>query len=119
MPLNGGIFFSPEQEYNMDIRDRALLYYRLLQLDVNKAKEIICCPRSAQFIDSSNVRTIDLKVTKIGTLSVHIRIYVVFKPLSYLSQNRLSILVVMDKLNGSLWEKNGSVMTCFKYELMF
>ncbi len=47
----------------MDIRDRALLYYRLLQIDVNKAKEVICCPRSAQFIDTTNIINIDSKVS--------------------------------------------------------
>ena len=46
----------------MDIRDRALMYYRLLEFDVNKAKEVICCPRSAQFIDSANIVNIDSKV---------------------------------------------------------
>ena len=46
----------------MEIRDRALLYYRLLEIDVNKAKEVICCPRRAQFIDSTNVVKIDSKV---------------------------------------------------------
>lgn len=46
----------------MDIRDRALMYYRLLEIDVNKAKEVICCPRSAQFIDSTNIVKIDSKV---------------------------------------------------------
>lgn len=62
-----------EQEYNMDIRDRALLYYRLLETDVNKAKEVICCPRSAQFIDSSNIIKIDSKeslLDEFNTLSV-------------------------------------------------
>ena len=57
------LVFHTEQEYNMDIRDRALLYYRLLQIDVNKAKEVICCPRSAQFIDTTNIISIDSKVS--------------------------------------------------------
>ncbi|XP_028393363.1 AP-4 complex subunit beta-1-like [Dendronephthya gigantea] len=62
-----------EQEYNMDIRDRALLYYRLLEVDVNKAKDVICCPRSAQFIDNTNIVRIDSKellMKEFNTLSV-------------------------------------------------
>ena len=46
----------------MDIHDRALLYYRLLKIDVSKARDVICCPRSAQFIDSTNIIKIDSKV---------------------------------------------------------
>ena len=81
--------YCTEQEYNMDIRDRALLYYRLLQMDVKKARDVICCPRSAQFIDNTNIIKIDSKKSllhEFNTLSV-----VYGQPFSAFSERQRSV----------------------------
>ena len=53
---------SPVEECNMDVRDRALMYYRLLELDVNKAKEVVCPPRNAQINVTTSISELEYKV---------------------------------------------------------
>ncbi|XP_046860504.1 AP-4 complex subunit beta-1-like [Xenia sp. Carnegie-2017] len=67
------LYYCTVEECNMDVRDRALMYYRLLELDVNKAKEVVCPPRNAQINVTSNIFELEYKETMLdefNTLSV-------------------------------------------------
>jgi len=35
--------YSGDEEEHMDVRDRAMMYYRLLKVDVKKAEKVVCC----------------------------------------------------------------------------